>query len=82
MNVIRCGSGEPILFIHGMPTSGRLWKGIIDRLCERYTCIAVDLPGLGNSPREPYDLTFCAISQKRLTGFASKTRSINGISWS
>jgi len=58
MNVIRCGSGEPILFIHGMPTSGRLWKGIIDRLCERYTCIAVDLPGLGNSPREPYDPNF------------------------
>ena len=58
MNVFRCGSGEPILFIHGMPTSRRLWKGIIDRLCERYTCIAVDLPGLGNSPREPYGPNF------------------------
>jgi len=58
MNVFRCGSGEPILFIHGMPTSGRLWKGIIERLCGRYTCIAVDLPGLGNSPREPYDPDF------------------------
>jgi pimeloyl-ACP methyl ester carboxylesterase len=41
-----------------MPTSGRLWKGIIERLCGRYTCIAVDLPGLGNSPHEPYHPDF------------------------
>jgi len=41
-----------------MPTSGRLWKGIIERLCGRYACFAVDLPGLGNSPREPYDADF------------------------
>jgi len=58
MNVFRCGSGEPILFIHGMATSGRLWKGIIERLCGRYTCIAVDLPGLGKSPHEPYSHDF------------------------
>jgi len=58
MHLIRCGSGEPILFIHGMPTSGRLWKGIIERLCGQFTCFALDLPGLGNSPREPYDPDF------------------------
>ena len=58
MHLTRCGSGDPILFIHGMPTSGRLWRGIIERLCGRYTCFAVDLPGLGNSPHEPYDPDF------------------------
>jgi pimeloyl-ACP methyl ester carboxylesterase len=58
MHLTRCGSGDPILFIHGMPTSGRLWRGIIERLCGRYTCFAIDLPGLGNSPHEPYDPDF------------------------
>jgi len=58
MHLTRCGSGDPILFIHGMPTSGRLWKGIIERLCGRYTCFAIDLPGLGNSPQQPYDPDF------------------------
>lgn len=58
MHLTRCGSGDPILFIHGMPTSGRLWRGIIERLCGRYTCFAIDLPGLGNSPHQPYDPDF------------------------
>jgi pimeloyl-ACP methyl ester carboxylesterase len=58
MNLVRCGNGEPILFIHGMPTSGRLWKAIIERLCGRFTCFALDLPGMGNSPRERYDPDF------------------------
>jgi pimeloyl-ACP methyl ester carboxylesterase len=48
------GSGYPVLFIHGMPTSGRLWSGIIDRLSDRFTCHAVDLPGLGKTPKIPY----------------------------
>jgi pimeloyl-ACP methyl ester carboxylesterase len=58
MHLTRCGSGDPILFIHGMPTSSRLWRGIIERLCGRYTCFAIDLPGLGKSPHEPYDADF------------------------
>lgn len=58
MHVTRCGSGDPILFIHGMPTSGRLWKGIIERLCGRFTCFAIDLPGLGNTPRDHYEPDF------------------------
>jgi pimeloyl-ACP methyl ester carboxylesterase len=51
MHLIGCGAGDPILFIHGMPTNSRLWSGIIERLCGRYRCFAVDLPGLGKSPR-------------------------------
>jgi pimeloyl-ACP methyl ester carboxylesterase len=54
MHLVSCGSGEPILFIHGMPTSSRLWRGIIERLRGRYTCYAVDLPGLGKTPSERY----------------------------
>jgi pimeloyl-ACP methyl ester carboxylesterase len=36
-----------------MPTSGRLWNRIIERMSGHFTCIAVDLRGLGRSPRSP-----------------------------
>lgn len=51
MHVTVCGSGPPVLFIHGMPTSGRLWDGVIEQLCDKFRCIVVDLPGFGKSPR-------------------------------
>ncbi|HEY7307558.1 MAG TPA: alpha/beta hydrolase [Bryobacteraceae bacterium] len=51
MRLLCCGSGDPILFIHGIPTSNRLWDGIIRRLSERFTCYTLDLPGLGSEPR-------------------------------
>ena len=54
MHLVCRGSGDPILFIHRMPTSSRLWSGIIERLHGRYTCFAVDLPGLGKTPRMRY----------------------------
>ena len=47
------GSGDPVLFLHGMPTSSWLWNRIIERMSDRFTCIAVDLPGFGRSPRLP-----------------------------
>ena len=50
----RCaGTGDPVLFLHGMPTSCRLWDRVIGRLSGHFTCIAVDLPGLGRTPRLP-----------------------------
>jgi pimeloyl-ACP methyl ester carboxylesterase len=45
------GSGPAILFVHGIPTSGRLWDLVVGGLAERFTCITVDLPGFGESPR-------------------------------
>jgi pimeloyl-ACP methyl ester carboxylesterase len=56
MHVVARGSGDAILFIHGIPTSNQLWTGIIDRLLGeqlrgRFACLAVDLPGLGKTPK-------------------------------
>jgi pimeloyl-ACP methyl ester carboxylesterase len=45
------GSGEPILFLHGIPTSCQLWNGVIERMAGQFTCFAVDLPGLGRTAR-------------------------------
>jgi pimeloyl-ACP methyl ester carboxylesterase len=38
---------EAILFLHGIPTRGCLWNGIVGRLSSRFLCITVDLPPEG-----------------------------------
>jgi haloalkane dehalogenase len=51
MFLISRGSGDPILFLHGIPTSCHLWNGVIERMAGDFTCLAVDLPGLGRTAR-------------------------------
>lgn len=58
MHVVCCGSGDPVLFIHGMPTSSQLWSKVIPRLCSQFRCFAIDLPGMGDSPKKAYDAGF------------------------
>ena len=53
MYLLRQGSGEPVLFLHGIPTSCHLWNGVIQRMQGQFTCMAVDLPGLGRSAKSP-----------------------------
>ncbi len=50
------GSGDPILFLHGNPTSSYLWRNIIPYMTELGRCIAPDLIGMGKSdkPQIPY----------------------------
>ena len=43
------GSGEPILFLHGIPTSSFLWRNIQKPLAADFTTLAPDLIGLGAS---------------------------------
>jgi len=38
------GSGKPIVFVHGYLVDGRLWSGVVDRLADRFRCIAPDWP--------------------------------------
>lgn len=54
MYLLSRGTGYPVLFIHGIPTSCQLWSGVIDKLGGQFTCMAVDLPGLGRSPKAAY----------------------------
>lgn len=44
------GRGPAVLFLHGLPTSGRLFGPLAARLAARRTCVVVDLPGFGRSP--------------------------------
>jgi pimeloyl-ACP methyl ester carboxylesterase len=38
------GQGKPIVFVHGYLVDGRLWDGVVDRLADRFRCIAPDWP--------------------------------------
>ncbi|HEX7322199.1 MAG TPA: alpha/beta hydrolase [Mycobacterium sp.] len=55
---LRHGTGPPLLLVHGIPTSCRLWEQLLGTLGERYDCIAPDLLGLGRSaPKAGADLS-------------------------
>ena len=43
------GDGDPVVFLHGNPTSSYLWRNIIPFCAEKYRCLAPDLIGMGSS---------------------------------
>lgn len=51
MHYVEAGTGDPILFLHGNPTSSYLWRNIIPHLTTRGRCIAPDLIGMGKSDK-------------------------------
>src|SRR5436190_15137409 len=62
------GSGPPVVLIHGMVNSSRHWEDVALRLADRYTLIAPDLIGHGDSatPRGDYSLGAHAASIRDL----------------
>lgn len=43
------GQGIPVLLLHGSPDTHAMWLPVIDRLADQARCIAIDLPGFGDS---------------------------------
>ena len=43
------GDGPPILFLHGFPQTGHCWRGMVDRLGDRFRLLMPDVPGFGRS---------------------------------
>jgi len=51
MAYVDVGSGDPIVFLHGDPTSSYLWRNVIPHLVPHGRCIAPDLIGMGDSAK-------------------------------
>lgn len=51
------GSGDPIVFLHGNPTSSYLWREILPYAQDFGRCIAPDLIGMGDSEKIPHSGT-------------------------
>ena len=47
------GRGDPIVLLHGNPTSSYLWRNVIPHLESQGRCIAPDLVGMGDSEKLP-----------------------------
>ena len=53
MAYVEMGKGDPILFLHGNPTSSYLWRNVMPHLGDVGRCIAPDLIGMGDSDKLP-----------------------------
>ncbi|HEY7270247.1 MAG TPA: haloalkane dehalogenase [Dehalococcoidia bacterium] len=53
MSFIDSGRGEPVVFLHGNPTSSYLWRNIIPHVQPLARCLAPDLIGMGRSGKAP-----------------------------
>ena len=51
MAYVEVGSGDPIVFLHGNPTSSYLWRDVIPYVAPLGRCIAPDLIGMGDSAK-------------------------------
>ena len=51
MSYVEEGAGDPIVFLHGNPTSSYLWRNIIPHVATLGRCIAPDLIGMGDSQK-------------------------------
>ena len=51
MAYVEIGEGDPIVFLHGNPTSSYLWRNIMPLLADQGRCIAPDLIGMGDSDK-------------------------------
>ena len=53
ISYVDTGAGDPIIFLHGNPTSSYLWRNIITHLESVGQCLAPDLMGMGDSGSSP-----------------------------
>jgi haloalkane dehalogenase len=51
MAYLEAGAGDPIVFLHGNPTSSHLWRNVIPHLADLARCVAPYLIGMGNSDK-------------------------------
>ncbi len=58
MHYVEEGAGEPILFLHGNPTSSYLWRNVIPHVSALGRCIAPDLIGMGKSDKPEIEYRF------------------------
>ncbi len=58
INYEKKGEGEFVLFLHGWGSNIKLWQGLMDTVAPKYTALALDMPGFGESdePKEAWNV--------------------------
>lgn len=58
MAYLELGDGEPVVFVHGNPTSSYLWRNVMPHISGKAKGFAVDLIGMGESGKPDIGYTF------------------------
>src|SRR5262249_57170373 len=63
IHYLTAGSGPALILLHGYTQTSRMWRPVIPRFAEKFTVIAPDLPGIGDSaiPANGLDMKTAAI---------------------
>src|ERR1700683_3598072 len=63
LHYLTSGHGAPLLLLHGYAETSLMWRPLMPSLAERFTVIAPDLPGIGDSaiPADGLDMKTAAI---------------------
>ncbi len=64
LHYLTSGHGPAVILLHGYAETSRMWRPLIPRLAEKFTVIAPDLPGIGDSaiPTTGLDMKSAAVS--------------------
>lgn len=65
------GDGPRLALLHGFTQTASSWNPVIRELSDEYSCIAVDMPGHGNSPDATRSLPQCAHNIAHTVGSAT-----------
>ena len=63
LHYLTAGHGPAVILLHGYTQTSRMWRPLIPSLAEKFTVIAPDLPGIGDSeiPKDGLDMKTSAI---------------------
>jgi pimeloyl-ACP methyl ester carboxylesterase len=68
IHYLTAGHGPAVILLHGYTQTSRMWRTLIPQLADRFTVIAPDLPGIGDSeiPKDGLDMKNAAIRMHAL----------------
>jgi pimeloyl-ACP methyl ester carboxylesterase len=63
LHYLKAGHGPAVILLHGYTQTSRMWRPLVPLLAEKFTVIAPDLPGIGDSeiPKDGLDMKTAAI---------------------
>src|SRR4029077_14444580 len=69
IHYLTAGQGPALILLHGYTQTSRMWRPLIDKLKDKFTVIAPDLPGIGDCdiPKDGCDMKTAAIRIHALT---------------
>jgi pimeloyl-ACP methyl ester carboxylesterase len=68
IHYLTAGHGPTVLLLHGYAETSRMWRPLIPKLMEKFTVLAPDLPGIGDSdiPKDGLDMKTAAVRMHAL----------------